>query len=306
MRTRTYGLLAGMLGGVSAVLIGGGVMTPSPEIRTAAAQPVTNTATVTTTTTTTPVTNTATVTTTTTTTATTTATTTTTPTTTATTTATATATGSATVSPTATTPAATATPIPPTAVPPTAVPPTAGPSQPANAPINLTLQGAQENPPVTSPGTGNFRATAGTANLAYTLTASGTSTGITMAHIHSGARGVNGPVVADLIVPNAQGVGSINQSGNITVADLKGPMAGDMAAFMAALRAGTLYVNVHTLSNPSGEIRAQFATPPAPPATGTGTLETSSNNQGLMYLAAALAGAGALAFGAGAFARRGR
>jgi hypothetical protein len=284
MRTRTYGLLAGMLGGVSAVLIGGGVMTPSPEVRTAAAQPVTNTATVTTTTTTTPATSTVTVTTTT--------------------TAVATATGTAaTATPTRTnTPIPTATSVPPTA---TTAPPTVA-AQPANAPINLTLTGAQENPPVVSAGTGTFRATAGTANLAYTLTASGTATGITMAHIHSGARGVNGPIVADLIVANPAGVASINQSGNITVAQLKGPMAGDMAAFMAALRAGTLYVNVHTLANPGGELRAQFPAPPAPPATGSGALETSSSNQGLMYLAGALAGAGALAFGAGAFARRKR
>ncbi len=285
MQTRTYGLLAGMLGGLGAVLIGGGVMTPEPEIRTAAAQetPTTNTAT----TTTTPVTSTVTVTTTATTTTTTPTTTTTATTTTATASPTATATRTNTPVPTATT-----------------VPPTSVPSQPATAPINLTLSGAQEVPPVNSPGTGNFRATAGAASLAYTLTAGGTTSPITMAHIHQGGPGVNGPIVADLMVPVPTGVASVNSSGVITEASLKGPLAGNMAGFMAALRAGQLYVNVHTIQYPAGELRANFPAPPGPPATGSSAIETGSSNQSMMYLAGALAGAGALAFGAGAFARR--
>ena len=52
-------------------------------------------------------------------------------------------------------------------------------------------------------------------------------------------------------------------------------MAGNMTAFMDALRAGTLYVNVHTVNNPGGEVRGQFPAPPGPPSTGTGQLETS-------------------------------
>ncbi len=279
MGKRTLGWAGGALGALSAVLIGGGLAMPAEDVPTANAQAGTTTVTSTATTTT--------------------ATTTTTTATATTTTATATTT-TATASPTAT-----ATLVPPTAtqVPPTTVPPTSAPTQPTNAPLNIALSGANEVPPVTSAGTGRFLGTATTTSLAYTLTASGTGTGITMAHIHSGAAGTNGPIVADLIAPGS-GVGSINQSGVITVASLKGPMAGDMAAFMAALRAGTLYVNVHTVGNPGGELRGQFAAPPGPPSTGTSLSEGSTFDSGLLLTAGALAGAGALAFGLGAFGRR--
>jgi hypothetical protein len=159
---------------------------------------------------------------------------------------------------------------------------------------------------VTSTGTGTFRATAGTNSLSYTLTASGTATGITMAHIHSGAAGVNGPIVAFLITTNNAGVASINQSGTITQADLQGPMAGNMTAFMDALKSGTLYVNVHTIANPGGELRAQFPAPPGPPSTGTGQAADSGMSNPMLYIAAALTGVGALAFGAAALGRKRR
>lgn len=281
MRTGRFGVIAAALAGTSALLIGGGLATPGDRVPPVKAQATgTTTQTVTTTTTTTA-----------------------TATSTATTTATPTGSPSATATTATASPTATATrtntPVP-TA---TTVPPTTAPTQPATAPINLTLSGANEVPPVTSSGTGTFRATPGTNSLAYTLTASGTATGITMAHIHSGAPGVNGPIVADLIVPNTAGTASINRSGTITQADLKGPMAGDMAGFMAALRAGTLYVNVHTIANPAGELRANFPAPPAPPATGT-SAATDDSSRNLLYLAGALSGLSALVFGAGAVARR--
>lgn len=209
----------------------------------------------------------------------------------------ATATATATLSPTPTT-------IPPTAIP-TSVPPTSVPTQGASAPINLTLSGANEVPPVTSSGSGTFRATASANSLAYTLNASGTGSGITLAHIHSGAAGANGPVVANIYLGGGSGIASLNQSGVITQADLVGPMAGDMAAFMTALRAGALYVNVHTVANPGGELRAQFPPPPGPPSTGT-TVEASGTNSTMLVLAGTLVGAGLVAGAAGFAASRRR
>lgn len=244
---------------------------PAQDVPIAAAQA---TGTVTTTTTaTTPQTNTATVTTTTTTTA--------------------------TASPTAT---ATATQVPPTATP-TTIPPTQVPTQPANAPIQITLQGSQEVPPVTTSGTGTFRATATTNTLSYTLNASGMGSNVVAAHIHTGARGVNGPIVANIITTTT-GTNSVSRSGVVTQADLIGPMAGNMTAFMDALRAGTLYVNVHTVNNPGGEIRGQFPAPPGPPATGTNAVETNSFNSGIFLAAGALAGVGAIALALGVLGRR--
>lgn len=227
------------------------------------------------------------------------------------TTATSTTTTATTTTTTATTTTSTATAtrtnttVPPTATN-TTVPPASAATQPTNAPINLTLSGANEVPPVTSTGTGTFRATAGTNSLSYTLTAGGTATGITMAHIHSGAAGVNGPIVAFLITTNNAGVASINQSGTITQADLQGPMAGNMTAFMDALKAGSLYVNVHTIANPGGELRAQIPGTPGPPSTGSSQAADSDVNSPVLFLAAALTGIGALAFGAASLGRKRR
>lgn len=218
---------------------------------------------------------------------------------------TATPTTSATVSPTATATATrTATTVPPTATA-TTVPPTSVPTQGASAPINLTLSGANEVPPVTSAGTATFRATASSNSLAYTLNASGTASNITLAHIHSGAAGANGPVVANIYLGGGSGIASLNQSGVITQADLVGPMAGDMAAFMSALRAGTLYVNVHTVANPGGELRAQFPPPPGPPSTGS-SVQGADHDTSLLLLAGVLIGAGVLAGVGGLAAQRRR
>ena len=282
MENRKLGWAAGTLGAISAVLVGSGMVMPADEVPVVSAQAtetVTSTATTTTATATT-------------------ATSTTTTATATTTTATATTTA-ATATPTRT---ATATQVPPTSTP-TTMPPTLVPTQPATAPINLTLQGSQEVPPVTTSGTGTFRATPGQTSLSYTLSASGLGSNVAAAHIHSGARGVNGPIVANFITTST-GTNSVNLSGTITQADLVGPMAGNMTAFMDAMRAGTLYVNVHSTTNPGGELRAQFPAPPAPPATGS-TLETGGGlDSAVLYTAAALTGLGALLAGTAAVSRR--
>jgi plastocyanin len=196
--------------------------------------------------------------------------------------------------------------VPTTAVPTTAVPTTAAPTQPANAPINLTLTGANEVPPVTTNATGKFLATAGTNSLSFTLTASGSATGFTMAHIHQGAPGTNGPIVAFLFGPVTAGVGSINVSGTITQADLVGPLAGNMAGFMAALQAGNLYVNAHTIANPGGEIRAWIPAAPKPPAAGNGSDTSTGSVAPLLFGLAGMAGLIATAAGAAAVRARQR
>lgn len=276
LQKRKRGALTWITAGFASALIGGGLLAGGAGVEGALAQatetgtPVTNTATVSATATT--ATATATLT--------------------PSSTNTATPTTSTTASPTATaTRTSTPTTVPPTA---TSIPPTSVPTQGSSAPINLTLSGANEVPPVTSTGTGTFRATASTNSLAYTLSASGTATNITLAHIHSGAAGANGPVVANIYLGGGTGIAALNQSGVITQADLVGPMAGDMAAFMSALRAGTLYVNVHTVANPGGELRAQFPAPPGPPSTGS-TVEGADHDTALLTLAGVLIAAGVMA-----------
>lgn len=69
------------------------------------------------------------------------------------------------------------------------------------------------------------------------------------AHIHTGRRGVAGPVVVSLCGPCRTGA-----TGSATVS----------GATLAALEAGRAYANVHTARNPAGEIRGQI---PALPLT---------------------------------------
>ncbi|MEX0781794.1 MAG: CHRD domain-containing protein [Dehalococcoidia bacterium] len=143
----------------------------------------------------------------------------------------------------------------------------------------LTLSGANEVPPVTANTTGFFSGSVTANSMTFDLSANGA--GLTMAHIHLGAAGTNGPIVAFLFGPEAAGVPAIHPTGTLTATNLIGPIAGDWAAFAAALAAGNLYANVHSIDNPAGVGRAQIpatsapaasptAAPPGPPATGTG------------------------------------
>jgi hypothetical protein len=90
---------------------------------------------------------------------------------------------------------------------------------------------------------------------------------IVIAHIHCGAAGVNGPVVADLFVPPAPVTkNGLLAHGVITDADVI-PRVGNPACpgdvenlddLIAQIRAGNAYVNVHTTAVPAGEIRGQL------------------------------------------------
>ena len=83
-------------------------------------------------------------------------------------------------------------------------------------------------------------------------------TGITMAHIHSGAVGVAGPIVVPLFVPGSA-TGSISGSfarGTLDAGSLPGSVT--VESLKALLLSGNAYVNVHTTANPAGEIRGQI------------------------------------------------
>jgi hypothetical protein len=96
---------------------------------------------------------------------------------------------------------------------------------------------------------------------------------VTAAHIHLGARGMNGPVVAMLYGPVSPGGGrksGVLAEGTITSAVLTGDLAGHpLADLVMAMNAGNTYVNVHTDDGagapgtksgdfPDGEIRGQI------------------------------------------------
>ncbi len=107
----------------------------------------------------------------------------------------------------------------------------------------VTLSGANEVPAVNTTASGT-----GTITIAAdgSVTGSVTVTGMepTMGHIHQGAVGVNGPVIVPFV-----------QTGNVFTAPAGAKLTETQ---MAAYRAGNLYVNVHSATNPTGQIRAQL------------------------------------------------
>jgi hypothetical protein len=137
--------------------------------------------------------------------------------------------------------------------------------------------------------------------LTYAVTQSGFSADqVTAAHLHRGARGVNGPVIHNIsLVGFVQAAGSFNFS----------------AADVADLRAGNFYFNIHSTANPGGYARMQLILPAAamaptpsaaapvvlpvrPPATGDGGFTGYSDTllPLLFVLALATSGTAVLAF----------
>lgn len=82
----------------------------------------------------------------------------------------------------------------------------------------------------------------------------------TMAHIHLGTAGQNGPHVATLFhsMSPVTLTGDL-ASGTITSAQLEDKLAGhSLSDLLAKIAAGDTYVNVHTKKYPDGEIRGQI------------------------------------------------
>jgi CHRD domain len=136
------------------------------------------------------------------------------------------------------------------------------------------LTGDDEVPPNASAGRGQaiFQLSEDGTALEYRLVVANIEN-VVASHIHLGAEGVNGPVVAFLFGPAAPGGGrtdGVLATGTITAADLVGPLAGQpFSALVDAMRAGNTYVNVHTNDGegasgtgpgdlPAGEIRGQI------------------------------------------------
>lgn len=114
---------------------------------------------------------------------------------------------------------------------------------PGSGAVSVKLSGSEQNPPVNASGSGS-----GTIRVAEDGAVSGsvTTTGVqgTMAHIHQGSKGRNGPV----IIPLTKSGDTYTVPANAKLTD----------AQMQAFKAGGLYVNVHTNANKGGEVRGQL------------------------------------------------
>lgn len=111
-------------------------------------------------------------------------------------------------------------------------------------PLSVTLTGAQEVPPVK---------TLATATSTISVTPDRMVRGAvdtkeikgTMAHIHMGALGTNGPVIVTL-ERSSDTQWSVPEGTQLTAAQYE------------SYQAGQLYVNVHSAAHPGGEIRLQL------------------------------------------------
>jgi hypothetical protein len=142
-----------------------------------------------------------------------------------------------------------------------------------NIRVTARLASESEVPAVSSPGRGSFRAVIDKAASAvrYELSFDDLQADVVMAHIHLAQPNVNGGIMVWLCgttaAPGPSGTQVCPQSGTISgiivPADVlavtpQGIAAGEFDEFVAAVRAGLAYVNVHTTQSPSGEIRGQL------------------------------------------------
>jgi len=143
------------------------------------------------------------------------------------------------------------------------------------------LEGKNEVPPHDTPANGQVfvRLSKDGQSMDYTLIVNNIKN-VTQAHFHMAARGVNGPIVvwmypsvkATQALPGGSGpVTKLVVEGTFTAADFRNVLASHpMSDFIAAIRAGNVYGNVHTEDGntattnsgpgdfPGGEIRGQL------------------------------------------------
>ena len=140
--------------------------------------------------------------------------------------------------------------------------------------LSVRLSGYQEDPLVFSTtGRGTFRVNIDerAQQVTYRLSYTGLEGNVAQAHIHIGGRAQSGGIMVFLCTNNGNGpVGTqlcpaapATVTGTIVPTDIIGPAAqgvtaGQFDEFVAAIRAGKAYVNVHSSLYPGGEIRAQL------------------------------------------------
>lgn len=141
--------------------------------------------------------------------------------------------------------------------------------------IRAQLDGFQEVPALSTDGRGAFRATLGNdgEELTYRLRYAELEGEVAQAHLHLGQRGVNGAISIFLCTNLGNGPAGTQLcppppatiTGTVSAADVIGPEGqgispGEWEEVVRAIRAGVVYVNVHSDLFPAGEIRGQLRT----------------------------------------------
>ena len=129
--------------------------------------------------------------------------------------------------------------------------------------FSAKLTGNQESPPVKTKAhaTALFYAGEDKESLQYKILAEDLKD-VTKAHLHLGPKGKNGEPVVELNTEHPKmksgKVSGTLSEGTIKAADLQGSMAGKTIKDLEEkIKAGDVYVNVHTNQNNDGEIRGQ-------------------------------------------------
>ncbi len=122
--------------------------------------------------------------------------------------------------------------------------------------LSANLSGANQVPAVTSNASGRALLTIDPATRAYTLnvTVSGFTTGFTASHLHEAPVGSNGGVV--------NSIGASTAFTGAAGGFYAGTFTGTYGGSIGTLLSGGTYLNLHTATSPSGEIRGNFTLVP--------------------------------------------
>eukprot|EP00957_Ditylum_brightwellii_P162752 12393741-Ditylum_brightwellii.AAC.1 len=118
-----------------------------------------------------------------------------------------------------------------------------------------TLRGNEEVPIVNTNGQckGSLRLSANKNRLTYRIGCEGLTGAPHAAHIHQGAAGINGNVVIPLVLTG-------EKNGRVVEGSIRSRDIGDkeFKNLVSLFFAGEAYFNIHTIENPSGEVRGQI------------------------------------------------
>ena len=130
--------------------------------------------------------------------------------------------------------------------------------------FGFNLTGSEEVPPVQTNATGTAEISAYTVagdTITYRVNAMNIKDA-TAGHIHLGKPGENGPIVFTMFKYDPP-KNEVSAYGTITADKLEGPMKGKSVYDLALVGANSsLYMNIHTVENPNGEIRGTSSLPP--------------------------------------------
>ncbi|MEZ5285884.1 MAG: CHRD domain-containing protein [Vicinamibacterales bacterium] len=132
--------------------------------------------------------------------------------------------------------------------------------------LTAALSGSSETPGVLTGATGSAEVfvNLSTRGVSYRVEIFNMPTQTTAGHFHVGGPGLAGPIVVDLAPPAV--TDDFSLSGTVSASALRPRTDQGIRTFddfLQALVGGQIYVNVHSSTNPGGEIRGQLV-PDAP------------------------------------------